>query len=126
MQRRRGFTLIELMVVLAIIATLVSIALPRYFGSVERSKEVTLMQSLEVMRDAIDKFYSDNGRYPEVIGDLVDKRYLRKIPIDPITESKETWVVVAPPLDAGVKGSVFDVKSGAPGKTRAGEDFSAL
>src|SRR5262249_35175774 len=73
---RRGFTLIELLVVMAIIATLLSLALPRYFGSIDKSKEVTLQQSLTTMRDAIDKFYADNGRYPEQVGDLVEKRYL--------------------------------------------------
>jgi general secretion pathway protein G len=126
MRRRGGFTLIELLVVMAIIATLLSIALPRYFGSVERSKEVTLMQSLGVMRDAIDKFYADTGQYPEAIGDLVEKRYLRAIPVDPLTESRDTWVVVAPPLDAAVKGRVYDVRSGAQGRTRDGQEFSTL
>jgi general secretion pathway protein G len=124
--RRRGFTLIELLVVMAIIATLLSLALPRYFGSVDRSKEVTLMQSLSVMRDAIDKFYADNGRYPEQIADLVERRYLRSLPVDPITESTDTWIVIAPPATAAVKGNVYDIKSGAQGKTREGVEFSAL
>jgi general secretion pathway protein G len=124
--RRRGFTLIELLVVMAIIATLLSLALPRYFGSVDRSKEVTLMQSLSVMRDAIDKFYADNGRYPEQIADLVERRYLRSLPVDPITESTDTWIVIAPPAAAAVKGNVYDIKSGAQGKTREGVEFSAL
>jgi len=123
---RRGFTLIELLVVMAIIATLLTLALPRYFGSVDRSKEVTLVQSLATMRDAIDKFYADNGRYPDQIADLVDKRYLRAVPIDPITESKDTWIVIAPPANAALKGNVYDVKSGAQGKTRDGVDFSQL
>lgn len=124
--RRRGFTLIELLVVMAIIATLLSLALPRYFGSVDKSKEVTLMQSLSVMRDAIDKFYADNGRYPEQIADLVERRYLRSLPVDPITESTETWIVIAPPAAAAVKGNVYDIKSGAQGTTREGVEFSAL
>jgi len=123
---RRGFTLIELLVVMAVIATLLTIALPRYFTSVDRSKEATLKQSLSVMRDAIDKFYADNGRYPEALGDLVDKRYIRSLPVDPITESSESWVLVAPPEGSNVKGSVYDVKSGAPGKTHDGVDFESL
>lgn len=123
---RRGFTLIELLVVMAIIATLLSLALPRYFGSVDKSKEVTLMQSLSVMRDAIDKFYSDNGRYPDQIADLVERRYLRSLPVDPVTESTDTWIVIAPPTAAAVKGNVYDIKSGAQGKTREGVEFSAL
>jgi general secretion pathway protein G len=124
--RRRGFTLIELLVVMAIIATLLSLALPRYFGSIDKSKEVTLMQSLSVMRDAIDKFYSDNGRYPDQIADLVEKRYLRTMPVDPITESTDTWIVIAPPAAAALKGNVYDIRSGAQGKTRDGVEFSAL
>jgi len=126
MKRLRGFTLIELMVVMAIIATLLSLALPRYFGSIDKSKEVTLMQSLSVMRDAIDKFYSDNGRYPDQVADLVERRYLRAIPVDPVTESTETWIVIAPPANAALKGNVYDIRSGAQGKTRDGVEFSAL
>jgi len=126
-QRRglQGFTLIELLVVLAIIATLITIALPRYMGSVDRSKEATLKQSLSVMRDAIDKFYADNARYPESLGELVDKRYIRSLPVDPITESTDTWVIVPPP-DTTIKGAVYDVKSGAPGKTHDGVEFASL
>ena len=126
MVRARGFTLIELMVVMAIIATLLSIALPRYFGSIDKSKEVTLMQSLSVMRDAIDKFYSDNGRYPDQVADLVERRYLRALPVDPVTDSSETWIVIAPPANAALKGNVYDIRSGAQGKTREGVEFSAL
>jgi general secretion pathway protein G len=123
--RRGGFTLIELIVVMAIIATLLTIALPRYFGSVERSKEVTLRQSLNVMRDAIDKFNADNGRYPEKLEDLVEKRYIRAIPLDPITESVETWVIVPVP-GAIAQGAVYDVRSGAKGNTTDGKPFESL
>ena len=121
---RRGFTLVELLVVMAIIATLLMIALPRYFGSVEKSKEVALRQSLNVMRDAIDKFYADTGRYPDRLEELVDKRYIRAVPLDPITDSTTTWVNVAPP--EGAKGSVYDVRSGAEGKTVDGKPFAEL
>lgn len=124
--RRRGFTLIELLVVMAIIATLLSIALPRYFGSVERAKEVALRQSLTVMRDAIDKFYSDQGRYPDQLEDLVTQRYLRDVPVDPVTGERTTWQMVAPPESAGTRGRVYDVHSGAPGKASDGRDFGAL
>jgi general secretion pathway protein G len=124
--RVRGFTLIELLVVMAIIATLLTIALPRYFGSVERSKEVTLKQTLNVMRDAIDKFYADTGRYPDALDDLVAKRYIRAIPLDPITESATTWVIVPAPDGAAAKGNVYDVKSGASGNTREGIAFAEL
>ncbi len=123
--RRSGFTLIELIVVMAIIATLLTIALPRYFGSVERSKEVTLRQSLNVMREAIDKFNADNGRYPEKLEDLVAKRYIRAIPVDPITESAETWVIVPVP-DTVAQGAVYDVRSGAKGNATDGKPFESL
>lgn len=124
MRRGRGFTLIELLVVMAIVATLLTIALPRYFGSVERAKETTLKQSLAVMRDAIDKHYSDTGRYPDTLEELVARKYVRSLPVDPVTESAATWIVV-PPAD-GAKGGVYDVKSGAPGKSADGTPFSDL
>ena len=123
MRSNRAFTLIELMVVMAIIATLLAIALPRYFGSVDRSKEVALKQSLSVMRDALDKFYSDNGQYPEELGELAQKRYIRAIPTDPITESSSTWVVVPAPSDT-IKGKVYDIKSGAEGKDSEGKPYA--
>jgi len=122
----------SLLAVMALIAALLAIALPRYFSSVEESKELTLRQSLQIMRDAIDKFYTDNARYPETLADLVEKRYLRSVPIDPVTESTQTWVPVAPrdsfPDKGGVpvRGKVFDVRSGAKGKTRDGVEFASF
>jgi general secretion pathway protein G len=125
MRRRRwaAFTLIELIVVLAIIALLVAVAVPRYFNSVERAKEATLKQSLSVMRDALDKYYGDLGNYPNALDDLVSKRYLRKLPEDPITQSAATWVVVKPPGDSGRTG-VYDIRSGAPGTSLDGVPFA--
>jgi general secretion pathway protein G len=122
--RSTGFTLIELLIVMAIIATLLTLVLPRYFGSVDRSKEVVLKQSLATVRDAIDKHYGDTGRYPDSLQDLVDKRYLRTLPVDPVTESTTTWQLV-PPTDA-TKGGVYDVRSGAPGTARDGKPYSEL
>jgi general secretion pathway protein G len=120
--RRTGFTLIELLVVLAIIATLLTLAVPRYFGSVERSKEAVLKENLNQMRDALQKYYGDKGKYPETIEALVTEKYLRKPPIDPITESTTTWVIVPP--DDPKKGNVYDVRSGAPGKARDGSLYA--
>ena len=119
---RRGFTLIELLVVMAIIATLLSIAAPRYFGQVDSAREKALAQSLEVMRDAIDKFRADTGKYPATLTELVEKRYLRKLPVDPITESTETWEIVPPPDPA--ESWVWDVRSGARGSGRDGRPFA--
>lgn len=118
----KGFTLIELLVVMAIIATLLTIAVPRYFHSVEKSKEAVLREDLSTMRDAIDKYYGDNGQYPDALEALVTKKYLRAIPADPITETTATWVSVPPPETD--KGGVFDVKSGAPGKGLDGTAYA--
>ena len=118
-----GFTLIELLVVMSIIAILVSIAAPRYFNSVEKSKEAVLKQDLSTMRDTIDKFYGDTGKYPDTLDDLVTKKYIRKLPVDPITDRADTWVIVAP--EDAEKGSVFDLHSGAPGNGRDGTPYSA-
>ena len=122
-RRRAGFTLIELLVVFAIIALLVSIVAPRYFNSVEKSKETVLKQDLSTMRDALDKFYGDTGKYPDALEDLVSKKYLRKLPVDPMTDSAETWAIV-PPEDTE-KGGVFDIRSGAPGNARDGTPYSS-
>lgn len=121
-QRNQGFTLIELLVVFAIIALLVTIVAPRYFNSVEKSKEVVLKQDLATMRDALDKYYGDTGKYPDSLETLVSKSYLRKLPVDPMTDSATTWAVV-PPEDIE-KGGVFDVRSGAPGNGRDGTPYS--
>ena len=122
-RRRAGFTLIELLVVFAIIALLVSIVAPRYFNSVEKSKETVLKQDLSTMRDALDKFYGDTGKYPDALEDLVSKKYLRKLPVDPMTDSAETWTIV-PPEDTE-KGGVFDIHSGAPSNARDGTPYSS-
>ena len=119
---RSGFTLVELLVVMAIIATLLTHAVPRYFGSIERSKEAVLRQDLATLRDTVDKYHGDTGRYPESLEELVTKKYLRAIPRDPFTESAATWVVVAPEDPA--KGMVYDVKSGAPGNSGDGTAYA--
>ena len=119
--RNNGFTLIELLTVMTIIAVLLTIAVPRYFASIDRSKEVTLRQDLNVMRDAIDKFYGDTGALPETLEELVTKKYLRAIPVDPMTESAATWQIVPPPDPK--KTGVHDVKSGAQGKALDGSNF---
>ena len=118
---KRGFTLIELLVVMAIIGTLLTIAVPRYFHSVEKSKEAVLHQNLALTRQVLDKFYSDNGKYPDSLDDLVSKKYLRSLPYDPITESTTTWSIIG--SDNPEKGAVFDIKSGATGQGLDGTDY---
>lgn len=122
-KKHSGFTLVELLVVMAIIALLVSIAAPRYFHSVDKAREASLRANLTVMRDSIDKYYSDHGRYPNQLQDLVEKRYLRAIPVDPLTDSDRSWVIVAP--KSADQGGVADVRSGAEGKSAAGSDYSS-
>lgn len=124
MPRHAGFTLMELMVVMAIIASLMTLALPRYFHSVERSREAVLRHDLAAMRDAIDKFLADRGRYPATLEELAEKRYLRKLPVDPVTDSAATWVVVPPPSTDGREG-VYDVRSGAAGTSLDGEAYDS-
>lgn len=107
-----GFTLIELLIVMAIIGTLLSIAVPRYFRSLQHARETVLKQDLSILREAIDKYYADLNQYPEKLPDLVDKHYVRAVPVDPFTRLADTWTVVASddPDHPGIR----DIQSGAP------------
>ena len=118
----RGFTLIELLVVLAILSLLLTIAAPRFFRSIDQSKETVLRENLHIARETIDKFYGDNGRYPTSLEELVERKYLRAVPLDPLTESTSTWILVPP--DTGV--GVYNLHSGAQGATREGLPFGRL
>ena len=122
--RRRGFTLIELLVVFTIISLLLTLAVPRYFGSIDKSKEAVLRENLNQMRDAISRYYADKGKYPESLDSLAAEKYIRSVPFDPVTESDKTWIIVQP--EDPQKGGVYDVKSGASGKTKDGREFSQL
>ena len=117
-RRHSGFTLIELMVVMVIVAMLLALAAPRYFGSLQKSKETALRQTLSVTRDALDKFYSDKGKYPDSLDTLVSTRYLRSLPIDPLLDSASNWLLVAP--DDPAKGALSDIHSSAEGLGRDG------
>jgi prepilin-type N-terminal cleavage/methylation domain-containing protein len=123
---RRGFTLIELIVVMAIVALLISIAAPRYYASVDRARENSLRGSLAVMRHAIDQYTSDRGRYPDSLEELVDSRYLRSLPEDPVSGRRDSWVGVNPPSDSALPGKFYDVRSGAAGRTQAGVLYADL
>lgn len=117
----KGFTLIELLVVMAVLATLLTLALPRYFAGLERSREAVLRQDLAVLRETLDRFHGDTGRYPASLDELVTAKYLRSLPRDPITGSAATWVSV-PPSDPGL-GGVYDVHSGAAGQASDGTEY---
>ncbi len=120
----RGFTLIELLVVLAIVSMLLTLAVPRYFQSVENAKQTVLADNLRQVREILDKFYADSGRYPETLDELVEKNYIKALPFDPVTGSVSTWVIVAP--REGVKGKVYNLRSGAPGGDRCGRAIAEL
>jgi general secretion pathway protein G len=121
-RKNLGFTLIELIVVMTIISLLLTLAAPRYFRSIDKSKETVLKANLVATRDAIDKFHADSGKYPQQLSELVDKRYLRTLPWDPITESSDSWVLV-PPVD-GQDGGVYNITSGADGTGADGVPYA--
>lgn len=108
--RNSGFTLIEMVIVLALIGLLLTLAVPRYFTAFDSGKIKVQQQNLSSIRDALDKFFGDQGRYPETLDELVGKRYLRSVPVDPLTE-KSNWTIVAP-ADPEL-GGVYDVLSSA-------------
>jgi len=108
---RRGFTLLELLIVLAILAMLMAVVTPEAFGPLHRSKGVVLRKDLQVMRDAIDRFQGDKGSYPASLEQLVSAGYLRAIPVNPVTGNASSWLIVPPP--PGASGAVFDVKPAA-------------
>lgn len=116
-----GFTLIELMVVLAILMLLLTVAAPRYFVGMDRAKEVALKQNLAVMREAVDKFYGDQARYPHSLEELAERKYIRSIPVDPLTDSVKTWIIVPPSDDT--PGGLYDLHSGATGTALDGSNY---
>ena len=120
--RRRGFTLIEMLVVMTLIALLLTLAVPRYSRSIQRSREAVLRQDLTTLRESIDRYYGDTGKYPETLALLVEKRYIRSIPLDPIARAADKWIVVNSddPEDNGVK----DVSSGAEGTGENGVPYA--
>ena len=112
--------------VLAIVALMLTIAAPRYFQSIDKSKETLLVENLRITREVIDRFYADVGRYPHSMEELVEKKYLRSMPRDPVADSTTLWTIVPKPQGVEAEGSVWDIKSGAPGTTRDGIPFSSL
>lgn len=121
---RRGFTLVELLAALAIVAVLLAVAAPRYFQGEQAAREKALVENLRRMREAIQQYHADKGRYPERLETLAQEKYLRSIPVDPVTESAATWIVVPP--SPPERGGVYDVRSGAHGVASTGARMSDL
>lgn len=122
-KRAAGFTLIELLAVMVVIALLLTLAVPRYFGSLERSKEIALRENLKVLRVTLDKYYADRGRFPETLDELVAQKYLKAVPMDPITEAV-SWISV--PSEESDKPGIADVRSSAQGRTAEGTAYGDL
>ncbi len=122
--RRAGFTVIELLVVLAAMGLLLAVATPRYIQHLDTAREVALKHDLRALRDAIDQFHADQARYPATLQELVDRHYLRAVPVDPVTQRGDSWVIVAPVASSG-SGAVFDVHSGAAGQAQDGSPYAS-
>lgn len=118
-----GFTIIELMVVLACIGLLLSIAAPRYIQHIDHAREITLREDLQQARIAIDQFKADQGRFPVTLDELATRRYLRSVPVDPMTGRSDTWRL--DPAPGQGEGTVSDIHSGAPGVAQDGSSYAS-
>jgi general secretion pathway protein G len=119
-----GFTLIELLIVISIIGILATLAQPYYQRAVTAAKEATLKEDLFILRDVIDQYFADNAKYPPALNDLVDKRYIRRIPKDPITGSPDTWALVYFTDEQGQQNGILDVRSGSEATALDGTQYS--
>ena len=127
MRDERGFTLIELLIVVAIIGIIAGIAVVQLQNAPKKARESVLKEDLYALRDCIDQYFADKGKYPESLDTLVQEGYLRKVPVDPITNSSESWQVVhaeATDEDTEGAGGIIDVKSGADGTALDGSRYA--
>lgn len=113
MRDRRGFTFIEMLIVVAIIGILATIALPSFQLAVTKAKEAALKENLFILRDVIDQYYADQEQYPPSLADLVEKRYLRRVPVDPLTGKSDSWAFVYATDEQGQETGIVDVRSGS-------------
>ena len=123
----RGFTLVELLVVISLISILAAMGVVQYRNSVRLGQEAVLKKDLFAMRDAIDQYYADKNKYPASLDALVSDGYLRRIPEDPITRSADTWVTVPAepdPANPVAEPGIYDVKSGAQGQSLDGSSYA--
>jgi general secretion pathway protein G len=124
--RQTGFSLIEILVVLSVMMLLVGMVAPAYFARLETAKEVVLEQNLFTVRTAIDKFHADRGRFPKKLGELVENKYLNRLPVDPVTGSDQTWIEQQPGIGELESEGMANIKSGAEGSNRFGVAYGDL
>jgi len=110
-KNRQGYTLIEMMIVISIISILATMAMPSFQKSLVRAKETNLRRTLFIMRDTIDQYFADHGRYPDSLQELETEKYVRQIPMDPLTGRTDTWITIPP--EGFAEGTVYDVHSGS-------------
>jgi general secretion pathway protein G len=126
-RRDAGWTLIELLIVISLVMIMASLALTQYRGTMLSAKEAALKSDLFLMRDAIDQYYADKGRYPESLQTLVSESYIRAIPRDPFTNSSDTWQTVNAEPEPGMTSAatgIYDVKSGYEGIANDGSRYA--